>query len=125
MSERRAELLLPPCHPIRLHCQPSAILLCLPPYFPAQSSSQDPTETLNALLASECTDSLASASNTVVQFDRSEAVFFTCQDMGYGFRYYCRDLRTSPRPALVLTFAVTIAQHPVKTSDLLLESSLR
>lgn len=80
--------------------EPSAILLRLAPYFPAPAPSLDQADTLTAMLARESTDSLASASNTVVQFDPPESAFLTRQDTGYGYRTDRRDYRPDPRPAL-------------------------
>ncbi len=46
------------------------------------------------------TDSLASASNTVVQPDPPEAAFFNSQDPGSGYRMDRRELRNDLRPTL-------------------------
>ena len=54
-----------------------------------------------SLVPSVSTDSLDSASNTVVQFDPPEVAFFTRQDTGRGYtRPDRRDPRNDPRPAL-------------------------
>jgi hypothetical protein len=86
--------------------EPSAILIRPAPHFPVPSPSTDTTETLNAMLARESlvptlsADSLASASNTVVQLDPPEATFFNGKDPGYGFRSDRHNLRPDLRPAL-------------------------
>ncbi len=88
--------------------EPSAILIRLSPHIPASVPSKDPPETLHAaMMASESlvpsvsTDSLASASNTVVQFDPPEVAFFTRQNTGRGYTRPDRsDPRNDPRPAL-------------------------
>jgi hypothetical protein len=88
--------------------EPSAILIRLSPHIPASGPSTDPPETLHAaMMARESlvpcvsSDSLASASNTVVQFDPPEVAFFTRQDTGRGYtRPDRRDPRNDPRPAL-------------------------
>jgi hypothetical protein len=86
--------------------EPSAVLILLAPHFPAPSPSPDPNDTLNAMMARESlvprvsTDSLTSASNTIVQLDPPEAAFFTRQDPGRGYRSDRRDpdLRPALRP---------------------------
>jgi hypothetical protein len=86
---------------------PSAFVLLMAPHIPAPSPSPTPTASLHAMMAREslvpcvATDSIASSSNTVVQFDPAESAFFTRQDQGRGYnRPDRRDIRIDSRPAI-------------------------
>ncbi len=85
-----------------------SFLLWLSQYLPAPSPSPVQTDLLmmaammarESLIPSLSTDSLASASNTVVQFDPPEATIFNRQDPGRGYRTDSSDLRNDLRPTL-------------------------